>query len=43
MEEAFGNLDKNGPPDNPSAYILFYTRDCTQSSVEEKIKNISDI
>ena len=25
-EQAFGNFENNGPPDNPSAYVLFYQK-----------------
>ena len=41
-EQAFGNFENNGPPDNPSAYVLFYQRTNTPNVIE-KIKNISDI
>ena len=41
--EAFGNFENNGPPDNPSAYVIFYSRPNIKSYVKEKIKNISDI
>ena len=40
-KESFGNFENNGPPDNPSAYVLFYSRNNIKS--QEKVKNISDI
>ena len=42
-EQAFGNFENNGPPDNPSAYVLFYQRNNANINVEEKIKNLKDI
>ena len=42
-EQAFGNFENNGPPDSPSAYVIFYQRYNTNIKTEEKIKNLKDI
>ena len=42
-EQAFGNFENNGPPDSPSAYVIFYQRYNTNIKIEEKIKNLKDI
>ena len=42
-EEAFGNYENRGPPDSPSAYVIFYTRNNSKNKIIEKIRNVSDI
>ena len=41
--EAFGNFENNGPPDGPSAYVVFYQRGNANSNVKEIYKNLNDI
>ena len=42
-DEAFGNKDENGPPDAPSAYVLFYRRSGSDKNVKEIIKSVKEI
>ena len=42
-EEAFGNIEENGPVDTPSAYVVFYHRNGVDKKIKEIVKNIKDI